>query len=109
MEGSSDPFPRRRLPNRRRHELVTFMHDAIKYHASISRFENGDIGEIFLSTDKPGSQAETVARDAAVVCSIALQFGAPIATIKHALTRLQDGNRAAGPLGAALDLFEERA
>jgi len=100
---------RRILQARRRSELVTFAHDGIKYHAGISRFESGEIGEIFLATDKPGSQAETVARDAAVVCSIALQFGAPIGTIKHALTRLQDGNGAAGPLGAALALFEERA
>jgi hypothetical protein len=46
-----------------------------------------------------------LARDAAIVASIALQFGAPAGVIRHAL----DG-RDSGPLGAALALVDgERA
>src|ERR1051326_6184399 len=94
---------RRILPNRRRHELIDFEHDGICYTAGIGRFDNGDVAEIFLSTNRPGSAAETAARDAAIVCSIALQFGADLGTIKHALTRIEHG-LAAGPLGRALHL-----
>jgi hypothetical protein len=44
------------------------------------------------------------ARDSAVVCSIALQFGIPVDTIRHALLRDARGI-ANSPLGAALDLL----
>ncbi len=48
-----------------------------------------------------GSAADTAARDAAIVCSIALQFGADVETIRRALCRDRDGS---AQLGAALDL-----
>jgi len=41
-------------------------------------------------------------KDAAVVCSIALQHGVPVEVIRHALLR-DSQDRAASPLGAALD------
>ena len=94
---------RRVLPNRRKHEVFEFEHAGIGYVAGIGRFEDGTPAEIFIDAAKPGSHAETAARDAAIVCSIALQFGAPIDVIRHALTRLADGS-AAGPLGKALDI-----
>jgi hypothetical protein len=43
------------------------------------------------------------ARDAAIACPIALQFGADVETIRKALCRDSPGN-ASGPLGMALDL-----
>src|SRR5436190_3764754 len=58
------------------------------------RFDDGRIG---------GSAANTAARDAAIVCSIALQFGADVGTIRRALCRDGSG-KASGPLGAALNL-----
>jgi excisionase family DNA binding protein len=48
--------------------------------------------------------ADTAARDSAVVCSIALQYGVPLETIRKALMRDSQG-RPNGPLGAALDLI----
>jgi hypothetical protein len=42
------------------------------------------------------------AQDAAVVCSIALQYGVPLDVIRKALMRDVQG-RASGPLGVALD------
>ena len=62
-----------------------------------------DLGEIFLSNHKAGSAADTAARDAAIACSIALQFGADVETIRKALCRDSQG-RASGPLGTALDI-----
>lgn len=96
---------RRTLPKRRRHEVFEFEHGGLHYVAGIGRFEGGALAEIFLDAAKPGSAAETAARDAAIVTSIALQFGADIGTIRHALSRLNDGS-AAGPLGKALDIVE---
>ena len=48
--------------------------------------------------------ADTAARDAAIACSIALQFGADMETIRKALCRDSRGN-ASGPLGVALDVI----
>ena len=47
---------------------------------------------------------KSAARDSAIVCSIALQFGADIETIRRALCRDGRGNTS-GPLGVALDLI----
>jgi hypothetical protein len=51
-----------------------------------------------------GSHSESAAKDSAVVCSIALQFGVPLDVIRKALLRDAQGH-AASPLGAALDLL----
>jgi hypothetical protein len=55
-------------------------------------------------TTRVGSHADTAARDAAITCSIALQFGADIETIRRALCRDGRGH-ASGPLGVALDIL----
>jgi hypothetical protein len=68
----------------------------------------GRIAEIFLSSHKPGSPIEAIARDAAVTVSIALQFGADLETIRQALTKDHDGDPAT-LLGAALDKLTEGA
>ena len=60
--------------------------------------------EIFLQNHKAGSSAGINAQDAAVVCSIALQYGVPLDVIRRALMRDPQG-RASGPLGTALDML----
>jgi hypothetical protein len=69
----------------------------------------GRLAEIFVSNAKVGSHSDAAAKDAAVVCSIGLQHGVPLETIRHALLRDAQG-RASSPLGAALDAVagEER-
>jgi hypothetical protein len=99
---------RQRLPNRRANETFVLECAGLKYTATVSRFADGRTGEIFLTNHKNGSAADTAARDAAIACSIALQFGADIETIRKALCRDSRGN-ASGPLGAALDLIAECA
>jgi hypothetical protein len=93
---------RQRLPNRRPCETLDFSWLGMAFTATISRFPNGDLAEIFLSNHKSGSHADTAARDSAVVASIALQFGADVATLRRALLRDSQGH-ASGPLGVALD------
>jgi hypothetical protein len=95
---------RQRLPNRRASETFALECAGLQYTATISRFNDGRVGEIFLSNYKGGSHADTAARDAAIACSIALQFGADIETIRKALCRDGRGD-ASGPLGAALDIL----
>jgi hypothetical protein len=93
---------RERLPNRRHSETFSVECNGLKYTATISRFDDGRLAEIFLTNHKSGSQADSAARDAAVTCSIALQFGAPLDVIRKALMRDSRGV-ASSPLGAALD------
>jgi hypothetical protein len=101
---------RRRLPDRRGSETFSLECAGLAYVATISRFDDGRLGEIFLTNHKSGSDADTAARDSAITCSIALQFGADIETIRKALCRDGRGN-ASGPLSVALDMLaaEEHA
>ena len=90
------------LPNRRDSETIEFIHEGHTYRGSVSFDRAGRPLEVFLTTGKPGTGVETVSRDAAVAVSLALQFGAPLDTVRHAMTRLDSG-LPAGPLGTLLD------
>ena len=98
---------RARLPQRRRHELLDFEHDGHCYTAGLGYFSDGSLAEIFINIPgRAGTGIETVARDAAILASISLQYGAPVETIRRAITRNSDGT-ASGPLGAVLDLISD--
>jgi hypothetical protein len=99
---------RARLGNRRGAESFGLECDGLAYTATISRFDGGNLAEIFLTNHKAGSQADAAAKDAAVVCSIALQYGVPLDVIRHALLRDPRG-KASSPLGVALDMIGEAA
>jgi hypothetical protein len=95
---------RHRLPDRRPSETFDLEVGGLRYTATVSRFADGRIGELFLNNHKSNSQADTAARDSAVTFSIAIQHGANPDVVRKALCR--DGHgRASGPLGAALDLL----
>lgn len=85
-------------------ELYARKADGMAFAATISRFSDGRLAEIFLTNSKVGSDTDAAARDSAVVCSLALQFGAPVETIRRALLRDARGV-ASSLLGVALDLF----
>ena len=95
---------RERLPNRRRATSFSFEVAGQRYVATFGTFSDGRIGELFLSSHKSNSSADTAARDAAITFSIAVQHGADPDVIRRALCRDSNGN-ASGPLGAALDLI----
>ena len=88
---------RERLPNRRQHVAFSFAHEGQRYHCTASRLANGCIGEIFLTTSKAGSTAQQHAESAAILASLALQYGVPTETIVKAV---------GGPIGAALEMAE---
>jgi ribonucleoside-diphosphate reductase alpha chain len=96
--------PRRRLPNRRGHQLLDFEHAGIQYTVGIGRFDDGSMAEVFLNTAKHGNAVDVNARDAAVATSLLLQHGCDVDTLRKALTRNSDGS-ASGPLARALDLL----
>jgi hypothetical protein len=99
---------RTRLPNRRASQQFAFTCNDLNYIATVSFFSDGTLSEIFLGNAKAGSHSDSAAKDSAVVCSIALQFGVPLDTIRHALLRDSRGV-AASPLGAALDVLAGEA
>ncbi len=63
---------RHRLPNRRSSTTFDFEFSSMKFTATVSYFEDGTLGEIFLMNHRNGSHADAVAKDSAIVCSIAL-------------------------------------
>ena len=96
--------PRERLPDRRANESFTFELNGLRFTATVSRFPDGRIGELFLNNHKFGNQSDTNARDAAILLSFALQYGADIESIRRALCR-DSQDRALGPIAAALDII----
>jgi hypothetical protein len=95
---------RRRLPNRRSSETFGFACNGLKYTATASWFDDGRLAEVFLGNHKCDSHADSCAKDAAVVASLALQHGVPLEIICKALLRDSHG-RPSTPLGCALDLL----
>jgi hypothetical protein len=64
---------RERVPNRRRHEIVQFEHGGFVYIAGIRT----------LRGSRPALPVEAAARDAAIVVSLALQYGVPLETLQN--------------------------
>src|SRR5262245_48010731 len=95
---------RERLANRRASETFAFECNGLSYLATISRYPDNRLAEVFISNAKAGSHSDSAAKDSAVVCSIALQHGVPFDVIRHALLRDPRG-RASSPLGCALDVL----
>ena len=99
---------RERLPNRRPSELFDLEAMGLRFTASISRYPDGRIAELFCDNHKAGSQIGTLVRDSAILLSFALQHGANIESIRHALCRDNSGH-ALGPIGEALDIIAGRS
>ena len=96
---------RRRPPDRRYSESVDFVfgdNERIIYTATVGYHHDGAPAELFLTCNKAGSGADAVARDAAYVFSLAVQYGCPIDVIRSGLLR-GNGDAKAGVLGCALD------
>jgi hypothetical protein len=89
---------RARLPNRRGSVTFGIELHGLKFTCTASQFEDGRLGEIFVTSH--------MASDGAIAASLALQYGCPAETLRKALCR-DGGGKASGPLGAALDLLEE--
>jgi hypothetical protein len=95
------------LPNRREIETSKFEFAGIKHHVSTSRFDDGRPAEVFINAGKANTGIQNLMRDGAILISLALQFGCPVETLQHAMTR-GESDEAASPLGKLLDILVER-
>lgn len=103
-------MPRESLPNRR----VTVTREIqwrpdrglTLIQVSIGFYEDGRPSEVFVTGCKSGTDVQAVARDAAILVSLGLQHGVPIATIRKTLTR-DHGDRPGSLIGAVVDLIAE--
>lgn len=105
---------RRRLPSRRASVTVSFKHSIVggkptEFKLTVGFFEDETPGEIFVNTSqRAGSEADMNASDAAVLASLALQYGCPLEILCAAVKRNPDGSPT-GPIGRALDEVKDIA
>lgn len=72
------------------------------FEVTCGYYDDGTLGEIFINGGKSGEQVEGVARDGAVLLSIALQYGTHLDVLKNAITRDVNG-APQSIIGAVLD------
>jgi len=95
---------RERLPDRRPSVSFDFEHDGLRYRVTASHFADGRPAEVFVNNHRYASQADLFVRDAAILASLALQFGAPIGVLCAAVGRNSAG-QPTSPIGMALDMI----
>jgi hypothetical protein len=101
---------RHALPMKRRCETFEIDYGGLKksHTITVGFYDDGAVGEIFISGGKSGEVVEAIARDGAVLLSLALQHGVSLDTIKHAVTR--DGqNQPSSIVGAVVDRLNEES
>jgi hypothetical protein len=77
----------RRLPNRRRSESREIVHNGShRLTLSVGFYDDGRLGECFVTGSKIGSELEATARDSAILVSLLLQSQVDLADIAHSLT-----------------------
>jgi hypothetical protein len=98
---------RKTLPNRREGEGFEIRHRGQRtpFIITLGKYQDGSIGEVFITGSKSGSEFDAVARDGAILLSLALQHGVPVETMKHAMTREPDGS-ASSIIGAVVDRLD---
>jgi hypothetical protein len=95
---------RDKLPARRFSEMFELRHGGKRavFHVTLGRYDDGRIGEVFITGSKSGTEVEANVRDTAILVSLALQHGVPLATMAAAITREGDGS-ASSVIGMVLD------
>jgi hypothetical protein len=82
------------LPQRRFCETFQLTHGKQNnaFAVTVGRYNDGTLGEVFISGAKAGSEMDAITRDSAILLSLAMQYGVDLDTIKHALTREPSGS-----------------
>lgn len=99
---------RETLPTRRYSHNFTVEFQGEKYNVTAGFYPDGRIGELFIErvkdriASKLGYALDGACRDAAVLISLALQYGAELETIGKTVSRDEDGEPAA-LVGAIID------
>jgi hypothetical protein len=96
---------RDRLPDRRGAISTSFERDGARFEMTAGYYRDGRPGELFLNADRANSLLDFLMSDAAILASIALQYGASLDELRHAMKR--DGHgQPSSPIGEALDRIE---
>ena len=82
---------RERLSQRRASLTLNLEHAGLHYTVTISHFPDGRPAECFIQNGKLTSAADIAARDSGILLSLLFQFGCPVETVAHAVTR-SDGS-----------------
>jgi hypothetical protein len=90
------------LRSRRSALTLDLEHEGLGYRITISHFADGRLAECFVQNHKSSSSADVAARDSGILLSLLFQFGCPVETVAHAISRNSDGS-ASGVVGAILD------
>ena len=93
---------RRTLPERRAAETFDMRFWNQPFTVTVGLYADGTPGEVFIESRKTGNDIESIARDAGVLLSLALQHGVSPETIRHAVTR-GASEEPASILGAVVD------
>jgi hypothetical protein len=96
---------RNRPANRRPAINSSFESGGARIDMTEGYYADGRIAEIFLNADRANSLLDFLMSDAAILASIALQYGASLDELRHAMKRDTRG-AAASPIGQALDRIE---
>jgi len=99
-------FARARLADRRGGENFDFVIGTTRFTASVRKGTRGRVAEVFLNSSKIDSDVDLTARDAAILISIALQYGITPHEMAHSMGRNSDG-APSSPIGAILDILAE--
>ena len=78
---------RRTLPQRRAAETFGMRFWNQPFTVTVGFYPDGTPGEVFIEGCKTGNDIQSIARDAGVLLSLALQHGTPIEIVRHAITR----------------------
>ena len=99
---------RRILPQRRAAQTfeMGFGGLAKSHTITLGFYEDGALGEVFINGGKSGEVVEAIARDGAVLLSLALQYGAELDNIRSAITRDEQG-APSSIVGAVIDKLSE--
>jgi hypothetical protein len=79
---------RLQLPARRRCETFELPFGGLTspHVVTVGFYDDGRLGEVFITGGKSGEMVEAIARDGAVMTSLALQHGVTLDTMRHAIT-----------------------
>ena len=100
---------RAHLPNRRHGVAFEVEHEGHRFHVCLGAYEDGGVGELFITPmgkAGKGSAVEALARDVAIIASIAIQFGVSMDLMRRAVTRDEAG-RPSTLVGAVFDACED--
>ena len=82
------------LPHRRPSATISLYIARDTYAVTAGFYPDGRLGEIFVTAPKVGTDIEAILRDGAILLSFALQHGADLDELVHAMTRDGAGNTA---------------